>query len=303
MYQVIEPKSEKDFHDYYLFRWQMLKKPWQLPLGSEKDAYDPHSYHRMIRDHHGITIAVARFYQGEADEAQLSHMAVDPAYRGKGLGTLLISSLEELARQLGVKRLVLSSREMAIPFYRKCGFRETGEKQGRQPSKRLQMMKELSPFHAIIRHPKWCQELQLLWYQSIPISEKMGICIYQYTGKLLETRANLQANINPHDTMFAGSVYSLAVLTGWGMLHLQMREKGLDGDIIMAKGEIDYHQPITQTPAGFVHVERIKGDLSVLHSGKRARMAVQVGVTSGQQQAATLNAQFVIMPACHQADV
>ena len=81
-------------------------------------------------------------------------------------------------------------------------------------------------------HPKWCNELQLLWSDTIPISEHMGIKIYQYTGRTFETRASLNKNINIHGTMFAGSIFSLATLTGWGMLHLLLKQKGLSGDIM-----------------------------------------------------------------------
>jgi GNAT superfamily N-acetyltransferase len=45
------------------------------------------------------------------------------------------------------------------------------------------------------------------------------------------TQASLNKNINLHGTMFAGSIFSLATLTGWGMIFLKLKEKGLDGKL------------------------------------------------------------------------
>ncbi|XPE67852.1 YiiD C-terminal domain-containing protein [Shigella boydii] len=39
---------------------------------------------------------------------------------------------------------------------------------------------------------------------------------------------------NPHHTLFAGSLFSLATLTGWGLIWLMLRERHLGGTIIWA---------------------------------------------------------------------
>jgi hypothetical protein len=40
-------------------------------------------------------------------------------------------------------------------------------------------------------------------------------------------------NQNPHHTLFAGSLFSLATLTGWGLIWLMLRERHLGGTIIL----------------------------------------------------------------------
>lgn len=67
-------------------------------------------------------IAVARLQYNSDSEAQLRYMAVDNAYRGRGIGRELISAMESHARDTGVKIIVLDAREPAVGFYRKLGY-------------------------------------------------------------------------------------------------------------------------------------------------------------------------------------
>jgi len=50
-------------------------------------------------------------------------------------------------------------------------------------------------------------QLQQAWYEHIPLSEKMGVRIQQYTGQKFITTMPETGNQNPHHTLFAG-VYS-----------------------------------------------------------------------------------------------
>lgn len=50
MFKLITPKTENQLNKYYQFRWQLLREPWRMPVGSERDEYDGMSHHRMITD-------------------------------------------------------------------------------------------------------------------------------------------------------------------------------------------------------------------------------------------------------------
>lgn len=52
----------------------------------------------------------------------------------------------------------------------------------------------------------------------------MGVRIQQYTGQKFITTMPETGNQNPHHTLFAGSLFSLATLTGWGLIWLMLRE-------------------------------------------------------------------------------
>ncbi len=37
MFKLITPKTENQLNKYYQFRWQLLREPWRMPVGSERD--------------------------------------------------------------------------------------------------------------------------------------------------------------------------------------------------------------------------------------------------------------------------
>src|SRR5260221_14194186 len=58
-------------------------------------------------------------------------------------------------------------------------------------------------------------ELQATWHRDIPPAAAMAIQVAAYDGRTLTVRAPLAANRNLHGTAFAGSLFSVCVLTGW----------------------------------------------------------------------------------------
>ena len=62
MFKLITPKTENQLNKYYQFRWQLLREPWRMPIGSERDEYDGMSHHRMITDSRGRPMAIGRLY-------------------------------------------------------------------------------------------------------------------------------------------------------------------------------------------------------------------------------------------------
>lgn len=294
MYRVVTPQSEAELEAYYQLRWQLLRKPWQQPRGSERDEFDEYAHHRMMVDKQGKLVAVGRLYVS-GDEAQIRFMAVDSDNRDHGLGTRMVQALEQVARQQGARRLVMNAREEAVSFYTRCGFTVVGEGPisfGKIPHR--QMIKALTSIHQIRHCPELCDALQREWHKRIPITEKMGIKVIQYTGSRFKTKANLTANLNLHDSMFAGSIYSQCVLTGWGLIWLQMQEFGLTGDIVQGSGDIKYHKPVWDEPTAEVK-GRLREQLLPLQNGERATVELTVTLYSGHQAAATFNGRYVIL--------
>ena len=54
-FTVVTPQ-ESDFKEYYLMRWQVLRKPWNQPIGSERDANEESSWHFAVKDELGFII-------------------------------------------------------------------------------------------------------------------------------------------------------------------------------------------------------------------------------------------------------
>jgi thioesterase domain-containing protein len=89
------------------------------------------------------------------------------------------------------------------------------------------------------------RELQSTWLREIPLAAAMAIEIAACTRDELVVRAPLAPNRNLHGTAFAGSLYSLCVLTGWGATWLALRQRALDGAIVVADSRIRYRQAVS----------------------------------------------------------
>ena len=121
--KIIEPNSSAEFEQYYNLRYEVLRKPWGQPPGSERDEEEETSIHRMIIDKKtGNALAVGRLQFNSTHEAQIRYMAVANEFQGKGLGSQIISALEDVAQGKGIQRIILSARGNALQFYKNNGY-------------------------------------------------------------------------------------------------------------------------------------------------------------------------------------
>ena len=61
------------------------------------------------------------------DTVRLRQMAVKTGLQGKGIGRVLMIFAENLARDRGMKKLVMHARKTALGFYEKLGYELVGE--------------------------------------------------------------------------------------------------------------------------------------------------------------------------------
>ncbi len=88
-------------------------------------------------------------------------------------------------------------------------------------------------------------DLQSKIRSAIPISEAMQFSIAELGPLSILVRAPLAPNVNIHGTGFAGSIYSIAVLAGWGLSTHIMEQAGMDGELVVSRAEIKYRAPVT----------------------------------------------------------
>lgn len=122
--KITVPKTKEEFKEYYGLRWEILRKPWNRPKGSEKDDKEDSAHHIMAIEN-GKVIGVGRIHFNSEEEAQIRYMAVDPSFRGKNIGTQILKELERFAKENNAKRIVLNARKSAIGFYEKNNYKIT----------------------------------------------------------------------------------------------------------------------------------------------------------------------------------
>lgn len=290
------PKNALEFEQYYQLRWQILRKPWEQPLGSERDGLEQESLHRMIIDVNENVLAVGRLEKSSQFSGQIRFMAVSTKVQGQGLGQQIISELEYQAQKLGITEITLNAREDAVGFYRKLGYSlQDFSHLLFDKIKHFTMSKTLS--HADNHHRQASTALQNVWHETIPLSKAMNIKISYFDGAELITHCDGDFNKNLHNTMFAGSIYTLATLSGWGWVHLQLQQQQLKGDIVLAKADIKYHAPIAGIGYAKVVAKSVSGDFTRLIRGKNARINLTVHLYSGENIAATFTGSYAVLAA------
>ena len=122
--EIIEPNTSDEFKIYYNLRYEVLRKPWLQPKGSERDEEEETSLHRMIIDEpNGKAVAVGRLQFNSIEEAQIRYMAVSDDYQGMGYGSKMVNVLDDIAREKGSRKIILQSRGNAVKFYEKNGYK------------------------------------------------------------------------------------------------------------------------------------------------------------------------------------
>ena len=119
---VTSPQSKQDFDRYYQLRWEILRKPWGQPKGSEVTTEEDSCIHAMVLAESAEILGVARLQFNSPQTAQVRFVAVAQQAQGKGVGKLLMEYLEKVAKEKGAEEVVLDARENAVPFYKKINY-------------------------------------------------------------------------------------------------------------------------------------------------------------------------------------
>jgi thioesterase domain-containing protein len=140
------------------------------------------------------------------------------------------------------------------------------------------------------------RELETLWLTDIPVTAAMGVRIASYDGTTLRVRAPLEPNHNPHGTAFAGSLYSLCVLTGWGSVWLALRSRGIDALLVAADSSIQYRRAVGEelVCTCTVDASALEAALAELAAKGKARLTLACAIDSGDKRAVTFSAQYAI---------
>lgn len=139
-------------------------------------------------------------------------------------------------------------------------------------------------------------ELERTLHEEIPLSRAMGIRVSAYDGASLRLGAPLEPNINHKCTAFGGSLYSLAVLCGWGMLHLKLREAGLHRHIVIQESSIRYLLPVDGEMLAECSLDEavLKRFLRTLEKHGRSRLALDVEISFGGKTAVEFSGRYVV---------
>ncbi|MFV9511851.1 ribosomal protein S18-alanine N-acetyltransferase [Tepidibacillus sp. LV47] len=101
--------------------------PWSLQAFVNELTTNKYAYYFVLEFDQKIVGYVGMWLL--FDEAHITNVAIDPAFRGKKLGELLMRYVMNTAKAFGANRMTLEvrvSNHVAISLYKKLGFKEEG---------------------------------------------------------------------------------------------------------------------------------------------------------------------------------
>ncbi|MHA8074266.1 GNAT family N-acetyltransferase [Aquirufa sp. HETE-40SA] len=121
MLEIKSPTTDSDWKAYYALRFNVLREPWNQPLGSEVLADEDQAIHAIAMEQ-GEVLGVARMHESAEKQGQVRCVATATKAQGKGIGKAIMTYLEDQAKTKGWTEIVLEARENAVPFYEAIGY-------------------------------------------------------------------------------------------------------------------------------------------------------------------------------------
>ena len=119
--EIKSPQTDAEWKAYYALRFNVLREPWNQPLGSEVLADEDQAIHAIAVEDNEV-LGVARMHESAEKQGQVRCVATATAAQGKGIGKAIMAYLEDQAKAKGWTEIVLEARENAVPFYRAIGY-------------------------------------------------------------------------------------------------------------------------------------------------------------------------------------
>ena len=103
----------------------VLRRPLGRKLSAKDTAEDEGAYH-LVCYLDGRMVGCFVLIPLAGGDVRMRQVAVVPDMQRQGIGAALVNRAETLARERGLRRMVLNARESAVPFYEKLGYAQCG---------------------------------------------------------------------------------------------------------------------------------------------------------------------------------
>jgi thioesterase domain-containing protein len=131
--------------------------------------------------------------------------------------------------------------------------------------------------------------------REIMLARPMGVIVESANDSSLVLRAPLAPNANHKGTAFGGSLYSLAVLTGWAWLTRFLATRKLDAEAVIQESNMRFLKPVhgemracLEIPAA-ADIEKFQ---KMLVRARRGRIRLQVKMHEGSALATVFDGLF-----------
>jgi thioesterase domain-containing protein len=137
--------------------------------------------------------------------------------------------------------------------------------------------------------------LQELINREIMLAKPMGIIVESADETAVVLRAPLAPNANHKGTAFGGSLYSIAVLTGWAWITRFLATRKLDAEAVIQESSMRFLAPVHGEMRSSIEIPSdadIDKFQKMLVRAARGRIRLQVNVHAGATLATVFDGLF-----------
>jgi thioesterase domain-containing protein len=137
--------------------------------------------------------------------------------------------------------------------------------------------------------------LQEIIDREIMLAKPMGIIVDLADENAMVLRAPLAPNANHQGSAFGGSLYSIAVLTGWAWMTRFLATRNLDADAVIQESTIRYLAPVRGEMRASIEIPadaEVDKFQRMLERARRGRIRLQVNVHAGATLATVFDGLF-----------
>ncbi len=141
------------------------------------------------------------------------------------------------------------------------------------------------------------QLLEDILHSEIPLTKEIGITVREYTCNSLTLQAPLKNNLNHKCTAFGGSLYSVSVLSGWGLLYFLLKEHDLEGHIVIQESNTKFIKPVESdlsATCSFESVERKDKFIKMFKRKGVARIQLESRITFDNDDHVVFKGSYVV---------
>lgn len=99
----------------------------QIPITIEIDSKEAKAIHFVLYSNENKALATCRLLPLNQHEAKLQRVAVKKAFRGKNYGKILITEVENYAKNNGYTKICLNAQASSLSFYDQLNYTKEGD--------------------------------------------------------------------------------------------------------------------------------------------------------------------------------
>lgn len=134
--------NDRELEAAFEVRKQVFVEEQGISEDLELDSHDREALHIVVKDGERV-IGTARVLFPATNQAKIERMAVLKPHRRQGIGSGIISFLNEELRSRQVEQVILHAQYPVVAFYKSCGFEESGSPFWEAGIKHIKMERQL----------------------------------------------------------------------------------------------------------------------------------------------------------------